>query len=364
MVEKHGEEPRQRPENTDDDEGSPGTESYEASEHHPAAESKETEALDGASAVFPLSPLVEGEFTVPLDQLVIGADHPRRRYDFENGVGKALFHAALDPAALTPILVLLFENIWYVIDGWARVLALRLQHEDNPAVLVRGVRWTGTAETAVYQRFSQSFLTLASAPIERAREALRMSEVWVVPDLVIAARIGWTPSKLSKHLTAARGERDEPRFADLLQQPAKPPMDYLYKVGRALADAGKDDAAHPRRSAAKGAVTTLRKRLEALLARNERFEPRHALVVLGIVPPTPEPELPFGAAAGMASGPEPLNLEDVVGHDDVVIGALERHSDGGRRLLLPDEAAVSAMTPVEKAAAKAAYHDAVDRLFG
>ena len=181
---------------------------------------------------------------------------------------------------------------------------------------------------------------------------------------MIAARIGWTSSKLSKHLTAARGERDEPRFADLLQQPANPSMDYLYKVGRALAEAGKDDAAHPRRSQAKGSVAALRKRLETLLGRQERFEPRYALVALGIVPAMPEPELPFGTATTAAAGSEPLKLEDVVGHDDIVIGALERHGDGDRRLLLPDEAAVSGMTPIERAAARAAYHDAIDRLFG
>jgi hypothetical protein len=258
------------------------------------------------------------------------------------------------------------ENIRYVIDGWARVLALRLQHEDDPAVLVRVVQWTGTEKEAVYQRFSQTFLALASTPIESARQLARMSALWGVPDVVLGARIGWTKSKVSKHLTAAEGERGEPRFATLLLNPANPSIDYMYRVGKAWRDAVEEDARHPKRNPAKGAVTALRKRLEALLARKERFEPRHALVALGLAKAKPDPELPFGAPVGQTASVfgEPAVLEDVVGHDDVVIGALEMHGDGGRRLLLPADTVVAEMTPIEKASARSAYHEAIDRLFG
>lgn len=93
--------------------------------------------------------------------------------------------------------------------------ARRLQHEHNPGVQVRVVGRCGTAKAAIHQRFSQTVLTLASKQIELARQLRQVSELWDVPDLVLGGRIGWTKSKVSKHLTAAEGERQEPRFAAL-----------------------------------------------------------------------------------------------------------------------------------------------------
>lgn len=127
-------------------------------------------AMPIGSGIFPSWPPVANEFRINLDQVEIGKDHTRRDYDFDSGIGKSLLHAAMDPDRLAPIMVMLIGNVWYVVDGWARVLALRHQHKDNnPQIAIRAVSWEGTKEDLVLHRFGQIFLTLGSKRIELAR---------------------------------------------------------------------------------------------------------------------------------------------------------------------------------------------------
>lgn len=321
-------------------------------------------ASDGGVSViggFPPAPPVPGEFRLVLNVLAIGKHAIRSDFDFDTGPGKALLHAVVDIDSIAPITVMESDGGWHVVDGWLRVLAMRTQYGDTANVMVRVVKWEGSAEHAVYDRFQHEFLGLASRKVEKARLLLQVHRIWQVPQIVLAARIGWTQSKVSKHLDAAVADEEAPDFARLLLKPLDPPIDYLYKVQRARDLALEDDKDHPKRAPENGAVARLIGKLDQLLAKPDRFSPAEALEKLGI-----EKKVPGKSATGQPDATllveAPELIDHVMGHDDQPIAAFEMTSDNFVNIrFLIDPAQMSAP---EKEEARARLRDAIDRFIG
>lgn len=313
---------------------------------------------------FPAAPFVHGEFRVALPELQIGNGDGRRNYNFESGPGRSLVHAALSPDSLAPIFVMQVDGVWHVVDGWARVTALRQQFGDSANIMVRAVRWAATAKDALYARFAGQFLQLGSRKIDKATLLLGFHRAWEVPQQILAARIGWTESKVSKQLAAAVLIDDASEFAQLLIKADDPPIDYLWKVQRAREDAAKDDAAHPKRATHNGEVAKLAAKLHELLAKPQRYDPNDALIRLGLVK--------SASAAGLSPGgddsvslfvTEPLEPFDCVeGSDGEPIAFLEMGADSLVNIRFVIDTA--SLTDAQKADARARLRDAIDRFIG
>jgi hypothetical protein len=241
-------------------------------------------------------------------------------------------------------------------------MALRFQHGNTANVMVRVVRWTGTEEDAVYDRFSTEFLGLASRKVEKAQLLMQVHRIWQVPQLVLAARVGWTESKVTKHLYAATADAEAPGFAKLLLNPNDPPIDYLYKVQSARLEAAKDDADHPRRAPDKKATATLQTRLDDLLARQERFKPADALVALGLAKPSIKAAGSPEELEALAVEGEPEIVDHVMGHDDQPVATIEMTPDNRIRITLLIDP--SELEPLEREEARTRLREALDRVLG
>lgn len=309
---------------------------------------------------FPPAPFVEGEFRLQLPELQIGAASGwRGDYNFESGPGRSLFSAAIAPDSLAPIAVMKVNSAWHVVDGWARVEALRRQFGDTANIMVRVVLWTGSEKDALYSRFAAEFLGLGSKKIDKARLLLQFHEAWHVPQQVLAARVGWTESKVSKQLAAATVSKEAPGFIKLLVKAEDPPIDYLWKVQRAREQAAEDDASHPRRAPHNSEVARLTKRLEDLLHKPERYEPKEALAKLGIEKPGSTKPASGEAGADPAPSEAPEIIDYVMGFDDEPIAAFEMTADNVVRIrFLIDPAA---MSPHEKEEARGRLREAIDK---
>lgn len=236
----------------------------------------------GTVGTFPAAPKVDNEFTLRLDQLQIGTHSLQNDYDFSSGRGKAILHAVLEPEKLAPIQVKKIGSNWVVVDGWARVMAMRFHFGNTANMMVRVVAWDGSEKDAIYQRFASEFLTLVTRKIDKARLLLKFHNLWNVPQIVLAARIGLQATRVTKDLKAAVAYEEAPRFIQLLDRSSDPAIDYLYQVQCAREAAMKEDANNAHRDTAQGAVAALGKRLEDLLSKPERFNTAGALIALGI----------------------------------------------------------------------------------
>lgn len=313
---------------------------------------------------FPGAPFQPGEFKVPLCDLLIGDQSPSGVYDFDSGAGEALLHAVQTPDNIAPIVVMKVSDDWHVVDGWARVMAMRFQFGNTANLLVRVIEWTGAKNADLYNRFAATFLTLKSRKIDKSILLLQFHRAWKVPQLVLAARIGWTESRVTRELAAAEVYLEAPRFAELHIKAGDPPIDYLYKVQQARDAAAKDDAAHPKRSPEKNAVTKLEGKLETLLARPERFGTAEALEKLGIVKPgkakaTAETEKGAEAPAEIQALEIIDCVEDSGGEPVAMVEMTADHFPSIR--LLVD---TTALDDRRKAEVRHLVHEALDKLLG
>ena len=89
-------------------------------------------------------------------------------------------------------------------------------------------------------------------------------------------------------------------------------IDYLYKVQQARDAAVEDDRKHPKRALETGAVAKLGARLEALLAKSERFSTAEALAKLGIVKPGKAGTNTQADTTGLPAGIPPHEIIDCV----------------------------------------------------
>ena len=231
---------------------------------------------------FPAAPHQPGEFQLPLCDLFIGKTSGGGVYDFDAGAAESLCHAVKVPEAIAPVVVTRSGDAWHVTDGWARVKAFRTRFGNTANVMVRVIEWDGTRDDALYNRFAAIFLTLKSRKIDKSVLLRQFHLAWNVPQLVLAARIGWTESRVTRELAAAEAMLEAPRFAELHVKAGDPPIDYLYKVQQARSESAADDRSHPKRAPEKGAVAKLDTKLEALLVKPERFATAEALAKLGI----------------------------------------------------------------------------------
>jgi hypothetical protein len=330
-------------------------------------ESAETRTDGGIFAEFPAAPRQPGEFKVTLCDLLIGDQSPGGIYDFDSGAGEALLHAVRTPENIAPIVVMKVDNDWHVVDGWARVTAMRFEFGNTANFPVRAIEWNGTHDAGLYNRFAATFLTLKSRKIDKSILLLQFHLAWKVPQLVLGARIGWTESRVTRELAAAGVMLEAPRFAELHVKACDPPIDYLYKVQQARVEAAADDKAHPKRAPEKGAAAKLDTKLEALLAKPERFTTAEALAKLGIgksdkaklISAKNEP----GDVYALSFEPEAPAIIDCVedsGGDAVAMVEMGTDQLPSIRLLVD-------MTTLEdrrRAEVRHLVHEAVDRLLG
>lgn len=312
---------------------------------------------------FPAAPFQRGEFQVPLCDLLIGDQSPSGVYDFDSGPGEALLHAVQTPETIAPLVVMKVNDDWHVLDGWARVTAMRFQFGNTANLLVRVIEWDGTHNAELYKRFAATFLTLKSRKIDKSILLRQFHLAWSVPQLVLAARIGWTESRVTRELAAAEAMIEAPRFAELHVKAGDPPIDYLYKVQQAREAAAKDDAAHPKRSPDKGATAKLEGKLESLLARPERFGTAEALAKLDIAKPTKPSASENDVGTSAALPDEPLEIIDCVEHPDgepVAMIEMGRDQLPNIRLLV----AAADLDDRRKAEVREVLRDAIDKLLG
>jgi hypothetical protein len=313
---------------------------------------------------FPAAPHQPGEFQVPLCDLVIGNTSDGGIYDFDAGAAESLRHAVQAPQTIAPVVVTKSGDTWHVTDGWARVEAFRAQFGSTANVMVRVIEWNGTRDEALYNRFAATFLTLKSRKIDKSILLRQFHLAWNVPQLVLAARIGWTESRVTRELAAAEVMLEAPRFAELHVKAGDPPIDYLYKVQQARSDAAADDTAHPKRAPEKAAVAKLDAKLEALLTKPERFATAEALAKLGIDK--------SGKARAASAKSEPADAPTAVPTPEVIDCVEDSSGDAvalievGADQLLNIRLLVD-MTTLEdrrKAEVRHLVHEAVDRLLG
>jgi hypothetical protein len=330
-------------------------------------ESAEAKTDGGLFVDFPAAPSQPGEFKVALCDLLIGVQSPGGIYDFDSGAGEALLHAVQTPENIAPIVVTKVDNDWHVIDGWARVTAMRFQFGNTANLLVRAIEWDGTHDADLYNRFAAAFLTLKSRKIDKSILLRQFHVAWKVPQLVLGARIGWTESRVTRELAAAGVMLEAPRFAELHVKACDPPIDYLYKVQQARAEAAADDRAHPKRAPEKGAIAKLDTKLEALLAKPERFATAEALARLGIGKsdktkatsakdePADVPAIPSGLEA-----PTIIDCVEDSGGDAVAMIEVGADQHPSIRLLVD----AAALDDRRKAEVRHLVHEALDRLLG
>ncbi|MBY0380294.1 MAG: hypothetical protein K2W78_00005, partial [Xanthobacteraceae bacterium] len=152
---------------SDRDGESAATDSADAVEP-PVAEVAAINTDGGIFKEFPAAPCQPGEFKVPLCDLLIGDQSPSGVYDFDSGAGEALLHAVQTPDNIAPIVVMKINEDWHVVDGWARVTAMRAQFGNTANVMVRVIEWDGTHNADLYNRFAATFLTLKSRKIDKS----------------------------------------------------------------------------------------------------------------------------------------------------------------------------------------------------
>jgi plasmid maintenance system antidote protein VapI len=261
---------------------------------------------------FPLPPLQQGEFLVPLTQLVIGKS--RDHVDFSKGQAKCLAHAALNPASLSPVEVKKIGDLYHVIDGWLRVMALRFQHGDTANVMVRAVPWDGSEKDAVYRRFDEDFLKLAKRKIDKSCSLQEFHSEWGVNQTVLAARLGLKESRVSKELKAAVAFKEAPEFALILDRADDPSVDYFYQVQCGREAAQQRDAELVIEGAEATATTELKQRLKDLIDSGARYSANDALVALGLKEPKVENEEPI--AGPPLADDQWIRTDFVAGSDD------------------------------------------------
>lgn len=330
----------------------------------PVAEVAAIDTNGGIFKEFPAAPFEPGEFKVPLCDLLIGDQSPSGVYDFDSGAGEALLHAVQTPDNIAPIVVMKVSDDWHVVDGWARVMAMRFQFGNTANLLVRVIEWTGAKNADLYNRFAATFLTLKSRKIDKSILLLQFHRAWNVPQMVLAARIGWTESRVTRELAAAEIYLEAPRFAELHIKAGDPPIDYLYKVQQGRDAAADDDTAHPKRAPEKGAVARLNAKLEALLAKPERFATAEALAKLGLAKPgkaktTAETEK--GAEAlGEIQALEIIDCVEDSSGDAVAMVEMTADQFPSIRLLVD----TTALDDRRKAEVRHLLHEALDKLLG
>lgn len=313
---------------------------------------------------FPAAPREPGEFQLPLCELVIGDISEGGLYNFEEGAAESLCHAVQAPETIAPIVVIKTADAWHVIDGWARVMAFRFQFGNTANVMVRVVEWDRARDDALYQRFAQTFLTLKSRKIDKSLLLFDFYLTWNVPQIVLAARIGWTESRVTRELAAAEAMSEAPRFAELHVKAGDPPIDYLYRIQQARDAAVADDRAHPKRALEKSAVSRLETKLEALLAKPERFATAESLAKLGIAkPPKGKATAQTADTTDMPShldAPEIIDcVEDTAGEGVAMIEMGADQFPSIRLLIAP-----AMLDDRRKAEVRHLIHEAVDRLLG
>ena len=345
---------------------SDGDGSHIVSDDHDATEPATTDAGvdNGIFRGFPAAPRQRGEFQLPLRDLVIGKTSDSGVYDFDAGAAESLCHAVKMPESVAPIVVMKAGDAWHVIDGWARVMAFRFQFGNTENLMVRVIEWDGTRNDALYNRFAATFLTLKSRKIDKSILLRQFHLAWSVPQLVLAARIGWLESRVTRELAAAEAMLEAPRFAELHVKAGDPPIDYLYKVQQARDDAAADDQAHPKRAAEKGAVAKLDAKLEALLAKPERFATAEALTKLGIGKPgktaaTVQASEPTDVPAALPT-PELIDCVEDSGGDAVALVEMSPDQFPSIRLLVD----ATTLDDRRKAEVRHLVHEALDRLLG
>lgn len=330
-------------------------------------ESAEIRTDGGLFADFPAAPSQPGEFKVALCDLLIGDRSPGGIYDFDSGAGEALLHAVQTPENIAPIVVMKVKEDWHVVDGWARVIAMRYQFGNTANLLVRAIEWDGTHDADLYNRFAATFLTLKSRKIDKSILLRQFHLAWNVPQLVLGARIGWIDSRVTRELAAAQAMLEAPRFAELHVKAGDPPIDYMYKVQQARAEAAAEDRAHSKRPPEKGAVAKLDAKLEALLAKPERFATADALAKLGIsksekAKPISAKNEPRDVSAVVPELDAPTIIDCVEDSGGDAVAMVEMGTDQ-----LPSIRLLIDMTKLEdrrKAEVRHLVHEAVDRLLG
>ncbi|MFZ5663857.1 MAG: hypothetical protein ACOY7L_01400 [Pseudomonadota bacterium] len=262
---------------------------------------------------FPDSPPQAGEFSIPLSQLVIG-EYPLAQDFFSKGLGKVLFHAAANPASLTPIKVKKIGDAYHVVDGWRRVMAILLQHGNSANVMVRAVLWDVSDRDAVFHRFEQERLTIGKRKIDGCCLLFQFHKTWGVHQFVLAARLGLKESRVSKELKAAVAYNEAPEFAYILERADDPSVDYFYQVQCGREAAQQRDAELVKAGAEATATTELKQRLKGLIDSRARYSANDALVALGLKEPKVESEEPI--AGPPLADDQWIRTDFVAGSDD------------------------------------------------
>lgn len=160
---------------------------------------------------------------------------------------------------------------------------------------------------------------------------------------------------------------EAPRFAELHVKACDPPIDYLSKVQQARAEAAADDRAHPKRAPGKGAVAKLDTKLEALLAKPERFATAEALARLGIgksdkAKATSAKDEPADVPARPSGLEAPTIIDCVEDSGGDAVAMIEVGADQHPSIRLLVDAA--ALDDRRKAEVRHLVHEALDRLLG
>lgn len=261
---------------------------------------------------FPFSPPQEGEFLIPAPQLTIGSYVLRDDIDFSKGPAKILAHAVGNPASLTPIKVKKIGDVYHVVDGWLRVMAIRFQHGNTANVMVRAVSWDGSEKDALYHRFEAEFLQIGTRKIDKSCLLLQFHRTWGVHQFVLAARLGLKESRVSKELKAAIAYKEAPQFASILERADDPSVDYFYQIQCGREAAQQEDAELEKAGKQGTATIELNQKLKDLIDSMARYSANEALIALGLKEPKAESAEP---------SEEAMKLEDQWVHTDFVAGS-------------------------------------------
>jgi len=300
----------------------------------PAFDEDNVDPIKGAE--FSACIVTPGEQLVPLKLLMEWIHHPANGSRTQSDNAAGLIASATNPVNIPPIVILPAEDGFYpILDGRLRWHAFREAHGDDSDIKVRCVMFSGTEAEAVQAACDDALGGTPRSAIESARAVLNVQRVAGISQKAIAERYPvLKKDQVSRMTIAARAVEKYPIVFNLLEEPDRVSIDLCVKFAQFMKAASEEERENALDAADFHASEG------ASLKRNELLE------ALGI-----ETESENRASA-KADPLAPIEMTEIFGADDQVVGALEMLNDDVMRIRLPDPAT---MTVDEREAAAASF---------
>lgn len=309
-----------------------------------APDMEDIDPTEGAAA-YSAPATIPGERLVPLNQLTEWRHHPAVGSRVRGDNAAALRVSVEDPATIAPIVLLPAKDGLYPIqDGRLRWHAFKEVHGDNSGVEVRCVMYPGTEAEAVQSVADDALGGTPRSAIENARAVLNVQRVAGISQKAISERYSvLKKDQVSRMTIAAKTVERFPVVFNLLAEPDRVTIDICVKFAQFMKTASDEERAAVLEQAEVHASAG------ASLKRSELFQ------ALGM-------EGEDAALAPAKTDPlAPIDFTEIVGDDDVIVGAIEMLADEVVRLRLPDP---TTMTLDERTAAAKAFIQQIRSYFG